>query len=285
MTASTGTIGTQVSAGVAKAMGDVLIPALQAGIPTLMAKSPKLSGVTAVATRGSASNPLTLMLGLNETIAEFISELLKTSGKTARVGAWNENILPPCMKICYEAVHDVNSLLTCDVINTVYIYEADDGATGSAVGTPLAPINHASRTYCYPCMSGTLIDHDGKLLQPNFNPEGFLKTASRLQNVRGNLLCVWHWQLRDEAFDHGLNMPPYEFFHKKTPSNYITCGNGPDDVLPSHCSGLVARWSACLATFLRRPNTPPETHPAKKTILSMDTGNAMFVPAVRDMHP
>jgi hypothetical protein len=36
MTASTGTIGTQVSAGITKAMEDVLIPALQAGIPTYL---------------------------------------------------------------------------------------------------------------------------------------------------------------------------------------------------------------------------------------------------------
>jgi hypothetical protein len=134
-------------------------------------------------------------------------------------------------------------------------------------------------------MSGTLIDRDGKLLQPNFDPEGFLKTASRLQNVQGNLLHAWYRQLRDEAFDHGLYMPPYEFFHDKTPSNYITCGNGPDDVLPSQGSGLVARWSACLATLLRRANTLPECHPAKKMILSMDNCYAMFIPAVRDTHP
>jgi hypothetical protein len=251
MTASTGTIGTQVSAGtsIAKAMEDMLIPALQSGIPTLAAKPPKLSGVTAVATRGLPSNPLTIVLGPNETIAELISELPKTSRKIPRVGAWNENILLPCVKLCYEAARNIDILLTCDVINTTCVCEADDGTTGSAVGTLLVPISYTSRTHWHPCMSGTLINRDGKLLQPNFDPEGFLKTASRLQNTRGNLLCAWYRQLRDEAFDHGHYMPPYEFFHDKRPSNYITCGSGPDGILPSHCSGLVARWSASLATF------------------------------------
>ena len=47
----------------------------------------------------------------------------------------------------------------------------------------------------------------------------------------------------------------------------------------------VTCWSACLATFLRRPQILPETHPAKKTILSMNNGYAMLIPAVQDTHP
>jgi hypothetical protein len=182
-------------------------------------------------------------------------------------------------------VRDLNSLLTCELINTAYVYDADDGTTGLTAGDPVVPIAHTSRTYLHPCMSGALIDHDGKLLQPNFDPEGFLKTASKLQDVHGNLMRAWYQQLRDEALDHGLYMPPYELFHDKPSSNYLTCGNGKDDILPSHCSGLVARWSVCLTTFLRRPQTLPDTHPAKTTILSMDNGYAMLIPAVRDKHP
>jgi hypothetical protein len=71
MTASTGTIGSEVSTGISKAMMDVLIPALQAGIPTMAAKIPKISGAAAVATRGAPSNPLTIKLGPNESIADF----------------------------------------------------------------------------------------------------------------------------------------------------------------------------------------------------------------------
>ena len=96
---------------------------------------------------------------------------------------------------------------------------------------------------------------------------------------------VWYKQIRVEAMDHGLYMPPYEFFHDKTPSNYLTCGSHEDDMLPGHCSGLVARWSACLATFFRRAQTLPDTHPAKKTILSMDNGFAMIIHIVRATHP
>jgi hypothetical protein len=100
-----------------------------------------------------------------------------------------------CVKLRYEAARNINSLLTCEVINTTYVYDTDDSTTGSTVGTPLVPMEYTSRTYLHPCMSGAIIDCDGKLLQPNFNPEGFLKTASRLQNVRGNLLHVWYQQL------------------------------------------------------------------------------------------
>jgi hypothetical protein len=93
MTSSTGTIGTQVSAGITKAMEEILIPALQAGIPTLAAKPPKISGVAAVATCGSPSNPLRLVLEPNKTVAEFISELPKTSSKIPHVGAWNKHLI------------------------------------------------------------------------------------------------------------------------------------------------------------------------------------------------
>jgi hypothetical protein len=87
------------------------------------------------------------------------------------------------VKSRYEAARNINSLLTCNVIDTAYTYPADDGTTGLTAGAPVVPIIHTSRTYWYPCMSGAIIDHDGKLSQPNFNPEGFLKTASRLLNT------------------------------------------------------------------------------------------------------
>ena len=61
-TIGTGTIGSQVSNGVSKAMKDVLIPALQAGNTTTTTKTPKVPGTTIVATRGAPSNPLTIKL-------------------------------------------------------------------------------------------------------------------------------------------------------------------------------------------------------------------------------
>jgi hypothetical protein len=139
MTTSTGSIGTQVSVGISKAMTDVLIQALQAGIPTMVAKIPKLSGTTAVVTRGSPSNPLTIVLGPNESIADFISELPKTLGKIPCLGAWNENILPPCVKFCYDAARNIDSLLTCELINMAYVYDADDGTNGLTAGDPVIP--------------------------------------------------------------------------------------------------------------------------------------------------
>jgi hypothetical protein len=41
-------------------------------------------------------------------------------------------------------------------------------------------------------MSGAIIDRIGELLQPNFDPEGFVKTAAKLQDVRGNLMRAWY---------------------------------------------------------------------------------------------
>ena len=152
----------------------------------------------------------------------------------------NENILPPGVKELYDAAPDLNSLLTSELINTPYVYDADDGTTNLTTGGPVIPIEYTSQTYLYPCMSSAIIDRDGKLLQPNIDPEGFLKTASKLEDVHGNLMRVWYHQVRDEALDHGLYMPPYEFFHEALPSNYLTCGNGKDDILPNHCNGLVA---------------------------------------------
>jgi hypothetical protein len=107
----------------------------------------------------------------------------------------NKNILPPCVKYRYDAAHNLNSLLTCELINTAYVYDADDGTTGLTAGSPVVPIEYTSRTYLHPCISGAIMDCDGKLLQPNFDPEGFLKTASRLQDVRGNLMRAWYRQL------------------------------------------------------------------------------------------
>jgi hypothetical protein len=94
VTSSTGTIGTQVGAGVEKAIKDSLIPAC--GIPTLtMTKPPKINDATAIHTRGSPSNPITPLLGPNETISDFIVELPKTLDKIPHGGTWNKNILPP----------------------------------------------------------------------------------------------------------------------------------------------------------------------------------------------
>jgi hypothetical protein len=183
MTASTGTIGSDVSNGTSKAMMDVLILALQAGIPTMAAKVPKIPSTTAVTTRGAPSNPLTIKLGPNESIADFISELPRTSAKIPRLGAWNENILLPCVKAHYDAARDLNSLLTCNLINTAYVYNVDDGTTGLTPGDLVVPVEYTSIPYFHPCMSGAIIDGDGRLLQPNFDPEGFLKTATKIQDV------------------------------------------------------------------------------------------------------
>ena len=51
------------------------------------------------------------------------------------------------------------------------------------------------------------MDRDGWLLQPNFDPEGFLKTATKLQDVRGNLMRAWYKQIRAEAMSiyHHMN--------------------------------------------------------------------------------
>jgi hypothetical protein len=107
VTSSTGTIGTQVGAGIEKAIKDSLIPAHQAGIPTLtMTKLPKINSATAIHTHGSPSNPITPLLGPSETISDLIVELPKTSGKIPCVGTWNENILPPKVKARYEAARN-----------------------------------------------------------------------------------------------------------------------------------------------------------------------------------
>jgi hypothetical protein len=195
----------------------------------------------------------------------------------------NENILPACVKVRYDAARDLTAFLTCDIINTAYVYDADDGMSGPTLASPTAPVvpvSYTSRTYFHPCMSGAIIDRGGWLLQPNFDPEGFLKTATKLQAIRGNLMRAWYKQIRAKAMDHGLYLPPYEFFYDMTPSNYLTCGSHVDDILPGHCSGPIAHWSACLATFFRRAQTLPDTHPAKKTILSMDNGFAMIIPII-----
>jgi hypothetical protein len=134
-------------------------------------------------------------------------------------------------------------------------------------------------------MDGAIIDRDGKFSQPNFDPEGFIRTAFRLLDIRGNLVHVWYRPLRNEAFDHGLFFPPYKFFHDKTPSNCVTFGNHEDDLLPSHCSGLLSCWGTCLATVLRKPNTLADVHPAKKTVLAMDNGFDMIIPIIRHTHP
>jgi hypothetical protein len=126
MTASTSTIRAEVSTGISAAMTNVLIPALQARIPTIAAKAPKLSGTVPVTKRGA--------LGPNESIADFISELPKTSGKIPRLGAWNENVLPRCVKERYDTARDPNSLLTSKLINTPYVYKADDGSTDLTAG-------------------------------------------------------------------------------------------------------------------------------------------------------
>jgi hypothetical protein len=212
-------------------------------------------------------------------------ELPKTSGKIPHVGTWNENILPPEVKERCDAARNVNRILTCALINSPYHYPADDGKTGIAPGSTMAPVIHVSKTYWHPSMYGALIDGDGKFLQPNFDPERFIKTASRLTDIRGGLTSAWYTQLRDKAFDHGLWFPAYKFFNDRTPANFVTFGSGPTDLLPGHLSGLLSRWSACLATALRKPTTLPDIHPAKKTVLAMDSGFDMIIPIVRHTHP
>jgi hypothetical protein len=111
------------------------------------------------------------------------------------LGAWNENILPACVKERYAIAYNLNRFLTCDVIDTAYVYDIDNGTTGLTPGDVVTPIPYTSRTYFHPCMSGALIDRDSWLLQPNFDPEGFLKTGAKLQDVRGNLMCAWCEQM------------------------------------------------------------------------------------------
>jgi hypothetical protein len=98
------TIGTQVGAGIESAITNKLIPALQAGIPTLTMNKPKTNGVAAVTTTcGSPSNPVPPLLGPNESVSDFIMELPKTAGKIPCVGTWNEKILPLQIKERYDA--------------------------------------------------------------------------------------------------------------------------------------------------------------------------------------
>jgi hypothetical protein len=97
------TTGTQVGAGIESAIKNALIPVLQAGIPMLTMTKPKISGVTAITTRGSPSNPVPPLLGPNESIHQFIEELPKTSGKLPCVGTWNESILQIEVKERYDA--------------------------------------------------------------------------------------------------------------------------------------------------------------------------------------
>ena len=280
-----------------KTFGDVLgkavSDALASNLSTLPTGTPlgtagttrtaRVPGTTSVTARGAPNNLLAVKLGPNESISDFISELSKTTGKIPCLGTWNEKVLPPEVKTRYDAARGLADFLISDLIDTAYVYEVDDG-TSDPTGAVVA-VQHASRTYWHPCMAGALIDRDGALLQPNFDPDGFLKTTTKLQDVRGYNVRAWYKQIRGEASDHGLFMPAYEFFHDKTPSNYLTCGDHKDDMLPGHCSAYLARWSASLATFFRKAQTLPDTHPAKKTILSMDNGYAMIIHILQPTHP
>ena len=125
-TIGTGTIRSKVSNGTLKAMKDILIPVLQAGITTTMTKTPKVPCTTIVATRGAPSNPLTIKLAPHESISDFITELPRTSGKIPCLSTWNENILPACVKTRYDAARDLTVFLTCDLIDTAYVYDVDD---------------------------------------------------------------------------------------------------------------------------------------------------------------
>jgi hypothetical protein len=84
----------------------------------------------------------------------------------------------------------------------------------------------------------------------------------------------------DSSFHHAC-----EFFHDKTLSNIVTFGNGEDDLLASHCTGLLSCWGACLATVLRKPNALPDVHPAKKMVLAMDNGFDIIIPNIQHAHP
>jgi hypothetical protein len=110
------------------------------------------------------------------------------------------------------------------------------------------------------------------------------KTVTWLTDIQGGLVRAWHKQLRNDAFDHGLWIWAYKFFNDKTPANYVTFGSGPTDLLPGHLSGLLSRWSTCLANVLRKPTTLSDVHQAKKTVLDMDSGFDMLIPIVRYTH-
>jgi hypothetical protein len=149
----------------------------------------------------------------------------------------------------------------------------------------MVPVIHTSMTYWHPAISGALIDSDGKFLHPNFDPEGFIKTITKLTDVQGVLVHAWYKQFRDDAFDHGLWIPACAFFNDKTSVNYITFGNQPADLLPGHLSGLLSCWSACLSNVLHKPSTLPDIHQVKKTVLAMDSGFDMLIPIVQYTHP
>ena len=145
-TIGAGTIESEVSNGISQAMKDVLIPALQASIPTTTTKTPKVPGTMIVTTRGAPSNPLTIKLAPNESISDFITELPRTSGKIPRLSTWNEHILPACVKRRYDAAHDLTAFLTSDIIDTAYIYDVDDGTSGPTLASPTAPVVPVSYT-------------------------------------------------------------------------------------------------------------------------------------------
>jgi hypothetical protein len=139
------TIGTQVAAGIESVITNMLIPALLAGIPTLTMTKPKINSITAIATRGFPSNPVPPLLGPNESISDFIMELPQTSSKIPRVGTWNENILPPEVKERCNATRNVNSILTCALINSLYHCPVNDGTTRIAPGSTIVPVIQVSK--------------------------------------------------------------------------------------------------------------------------------------------
>jgi hypothetical protein len=99
------------------------------------------------------------------------------------------------------------------------------------------------------------------------------------------LVCAWYKKLQEEAFDHGLWLPSYEFFEDKTPGQCVTFGTKPTNLLPPHLSALLGHWSAGLANVLCKPATLPNVHEAKCMVLAMDDEYGILIPVLRPTHP
>jgi hypothetical protein len=60
---------------------------------------------------------------------------------------------------------------------------ASIGLAADDVTTGLPLVAHTSMMWWHPAFSGGLINSDRKFLQPNFDPEGFINTVTKLTDV------------------------------------------------------------------------------------------------------
>ena len=167
-----------------KTFGDVLGKAVSEAIASNLTgtslgttgatKTARVPGTTSVAIRGAPNNQLTIKLGPNESISDYICELPKTTGKIPRLGTWNEGVLPREVKKRYDAARGLTDFLTSDLIDTPYVYQVDDG-TVDATGV-VVPVQHTSRTFWHPCMAGALMI----AMVHSYNPTLTQMVSSRL---------------------------------------------------------------------------------------------------------